>query len=682
MSIEQSLDGTTFSNEVFYTWTGNNNDELKEYRTITTARYIRIQLAVKDDSGTNGGRLQIDNISVEDFTTNCDDDADGIPNQLDLDSDNDGIPDTIEAQATNANPFISPSGSLGLNGLYTSYGSGLTPVNTDSSNDAIPDYLDTDSDGDGAPDRMEANVSLSGNVGTNGLDNTIDDGDSYADVNGRFDDTPFVADGNISSLNFPNTAVNPSTTEIDWRDPSTQFRDNDNDGMQDSVDLDDDNDGILDTVEGSGDSDGDGIIDAFDLDSDNDGIPDNIEAQSTTGYIALSGVDNEDNGAGLPPGDGVDDNYAGGITPQDTDGDSIADYLDTDSDNDGVLDNTEAGSALSGSYGTNGLDDNYDNGDNYADVNGNFSNSPATNFPDADADAFNGGDLDYRDASFAFDTDGDGINDNVDLDDDNDGILDVTEIGDCGVSNSDILNWQGGNNALFTSGQDPTTVNSGVITIGSLDITVERRSNVSSQSSYVIGTENNGSYEFTQKPLLVAQSRHIFTFKAPVKNVGFTIYDLNSDTNQTVDNVKLIITQQDGSEYTLVAADYTTGNGINAVSSNTFQNNNNNGNDLVITSIPVFITKIEIVYSNVGSGSTTNDINLFQRLAIGNFSYCAPLDTDNDGVFDYIDLDADNDGIPDNIEAQTTLGYIAPTVVLMETGSIRPTHLAVLESLL
>lgn len=38
------------------------------------------------------------------------------------------------------------------------------------------------------------------------------------------------------------------------------------------------------------DTDGDGLINCFDLDSDNDGIPDNVEAQTTTGYIAPSGI--------------------------------------------------------------------------------------------------------------------------------------------------------------------------------------------------------------------------------------------------------------------------------------------------------------------------------------------------------------------------------------------------------
>lgn len=38
-----------------------------------------------------------------------------------------------------------------------------------------------------------------------------------------------------------------------------------------------------------------------------------------------------------------------------------------------------------------------------------------------------------------------------------------------------------------------------------------------------------------------------------------------------------------------------------------------------------------------------------------------PTDTDGDGFPDYLDIDSDDDGIPDNIEAQPTVGYIAPS---------------------
>lgn len=84
------------------------------------------------------------------------------------------------------------------------------------------------------------------------------------------------------------------------------------------------------------DNDGDGIPNHLDLDSDNDGIPDNIEAQSTAGYIAPTGIVNEF---------GLDLAYVptNGLKPVDTDGDGLADFIDVDSDNDGILDIEERG---------------------------------------------------------------------------------------------------------------------------------------------------------------------------------------------------------------------------------------------------------------------------------------------------------------------------------------------------
>ncbi len=43
------------------------------------------------------------------------------------------------------------------------------------------------------------------------------------------------------------------------------------------------------------------------------------------------------------------------------------------------------------------------------------------------------------------------------------------------------------------------------------------------------------------------------------------------------------------------------------------------------------------------------------------FEACQALDTDNDGIPDYLDIDSDDDGIPDNVEGQTTAGYIPPS---------------------
>ncbi len=226
----------------------------------------------------------------------------------------------------------------------------------------------------------------------------------------------------------------------------------DNDGLSDDLDLDDDNDGILDTVELGGfdpdgdadgdtvpdyidpqfagfiDSNGDGVDDRFDLDldgrinswdldSDGDGIPDNIEAQTTLDFIVASSTIDTN---------GVPDNYNGGISVIDTDGDSAADYLDTDADGDSVSDTLEANLTLSGSDSDrDGLDNNIDTTTGLSDPDGNINN-PNT-LPDNDNDlGIDGGDVDFRDATDS-DFDNDGIADFTDVDDDNDGILDVDE---------------------------------------------------------------------------------------------------------------------------------------------------------------------------------------------------------------------------------------------------------------
>ncbi|WP_193316072.1 choice-of-anchor L domain-containing protein [Flavicella marina] len=311
------------------------------------------------------------------LTNPTDTDNDGIYNFLDLDSDGDGIPDNVEAQTTAG--YITPNGVYNSNGIDTAFPSGLTPVNTDGVDN--PDYLDTDSDNEGDGDTIEAGLTLTGNVGVNGLDNNIDSNDTYADVNGTIDNPENLpdSDGDINSGG-----------DVDFRDALSNG-DNDGDGVNDTVDLDDDNDGILDTVEGTVlDTDNDGIKNYLDLDSDGDGIPDNIEAQTTNNYIEP----NNDDASTYTNNNGVNSAYLGGLTPIITEG-SDADYIDTDSDNEGANDTVEAGLTLSGAIGTNGLDSNIYTSNDYTDVNGSI-NDPLL-LPDSDTDLLTGGDVDYRD---------------------------------------------------------------------------------------------------------------------------------------------------------------------------------------------------------------------------------------------------------------------------------------------
>ena len=47
----------------------------------------------------------------------------------------------------------------------------------------------------------------------------------------------------------------------------------------------------------------------------------------------------------------------------------------------------------------------------------------------------------------------------------------------------------------------------------------------------------------------------------------------------------------------------------------------------------------------------------------------ADCDFDNDGIDNHLDLDSDNDGIPDNVEAQATNSYVAPSATFTDTNS-------------
>ncbi|GAA4966284.1 LamG domain-containing protein [Algibacter aquimarinus] len=121
----------------------------------------------------------------------CDSDRDGYLNTLDIDSDNDGIPDNVEGQTTLG--YLPPSGSIDSStGIYTNYGTGIIPVDTDGDN--LIDMFDSDSDNDGTPDIEEngmANTISGIDTDNDGLDDTFETtntNDVNLDVNEDIED--------------------------------------------------------------------------------------------------------------------------------------------------------------------------------------------------------------------------------------------------------------------------------------------------------------------------------------------------------------------------------------------------------------------------------------------------------------------------------------------------------------
>ncbi|MFS4417967.1 gliding motility-associated C-terminal domain-containing protein [Maribacter sp. 2307ULW6-5] len=400
-----------------------------------------------DGDGIIDGFTDANNDGLDDNTAttplpNPDSDGDGIVDVLDLDSDNDGIPDVVEAGGTDTD------GDGVIDGFTDEDNDGLadsvdpvgpatagTPLeNPDSDGDGIPNVLDLDSDNDGITDVTEA-------------------GGTDADGDGRIDG--FADADNDGFADSVDTDDNNTPAPLDGTGTALPTEDFDGDGVPNHLDVDSDNDGITDTTEAGGvDADGDGRIDGFtdadgdglddataatplpipnsdgnandgpdylDIDADDDGIPDNIEAQSTVGYLAPSGNDAD--------GDGLDDAYDtdnGGtaVVPVNTDGADEPDYLDTDSDNDGLTDVVEANRGTFTGTDTDG--DGLDDGFEGADVNDPTDVNDEINDPTTLPNAIGGNEVDYRQQP---DSDGDGIPDNIDLDDDNDGIPDAVENG-------------------------------------------------------------------------------------------------------------------------------------------------------------------------------------------------------------------------------------------------------------
>ena len=423
----------------------------------------------------------------------CDSDGDGIINSLDLDSDNDGINDVIEAGGTDADKNGVADGTVSATGIPATANTGLTapdtdgdgkknPYDLDSDNDGINDlvesgnalladangdgmvdgtdtdkdgilgaadgtpstwadandtapvdtdgtgganYIDTDSDGDGLTDLAESGVTNPAALDANG-DGKIDDA---TDTDG--DGIPQGVDGAPTAFGDANSPALPDT-DGDGKPDYIDAADTDGDGVADATDLDDDNDGIPDATEGTADTDGDGVKDALDLDSDNDGINDVIEAGGT-----------DANGDGKQDGtpNATTGQIGTGLTPPNSDNDTVPDYKDLDSDNDGVSDLQEGGSGGTDANNDGVVDGPDTDGDgipNSVDGLAGFGDASSPALPNGDSDTL----PDYRDV----DSDGDGINDIVEkaakgsLDGNNDGMVDnPTDPDGDGIANNSGL---------------------------------------------------------------------------------------------------------------------------------------------------------------------------------------------------------------------------------------------------
>ena len=224
------------------------------------------------------------------------DDDSNIPDQVSSDEETDD-----DTEENDADSEIDPNKDSDGDGI-PDYVEKPNGIEVDTDEDGTPDYLDPDSDDDGIPDSVECPE--------------LTCADSDDDGTPDYRDTDSDDDGISDSVEAGTDPENPVDT--------------DDDGIFDYRDIDSDNDGIPDIYESAEDADGDKTPDYLDLDSDDDGIPDCIEKYGKT----FRDTDKD----GYPDCKQLHD-YS--IKPADTDGDGAYDFIDLDSDGDGVADNDE-----------------------------------------------------------------------------------------------------------------------------------------------------------------------------------------------------------------------------------------------------------------------------------------------------------------------------------------------------
>lgn len=319
-----------------------------------------------DADQTNGADANGD--GIDDDTGPKDQDGDGVWDVLDLDSDSDGIIDAVEGLSNAALQNQLLGKDTDQDGIDDAYDvdaiAGAVDINLDGvsdsviapdfDQDSIPDFQDLDTDADGLLDVDEAGAPIEDTNGdglvdgglttSSPIDSDNDGLPNFRDLDSNNDEVPDSGDSALPKSG----PDNDGDGVINVRDGAPEVfgttADNDADGIFNQDDLDDDNDGIPDAQEAPGnndvDSDGDGIVDRLDLDSDNDGLPDVIEAyQATKPDADGDGTVDDMLDSDL---NGLDDRITVSAVQSDTDGDSIPDYLDLDSDKDSLSDLAES----------------------------------------------------------------------------------------------------------------------------------------------------------------------------------------------------------------------------------------------------------------------------------------------------------------------------------------------------
>ncbi len=617
----------------------------------------RVIGSVSNDSDGDGIANQFDATNTSGVDANADDvddnlelidrDGDGVPDYIDDDSDNDGLADLEEYGGVDVNGDGQIDNFIDNNADGVHDGVDIQSVTVgDADNDGIPDTHDFDSDADGVPDVIELFYASTIDSDQDGLPVQLDldsDNDGIADgvefgitgldddgdgIDNLFDVDTRVAVANLISVSQLQNDRNADG--IDDRALRIGMFDTDGDGISNPNDVDSDNDGLSDAFESrSGDADNDHQLDAF-VDVNNDGIDDKRMAYNfpSAGVFTLPDAD----GDGQPDvydrdsdNDGLPDALEYRFI--DFDGDGIPDYRDIDSDNDGLHDRFEAESIV-GDADRDGISNVFD-----ADV---------TLGPDQNKDGID----DRLTTANLLDSDGDGFPDHLDLDSDGDTLSDLEEAGG-GDMNADGK----------VDGFSDQDNNGGHDGLGQTGLSVIDTDNDGEPDTADTDADNDGIPDFIE----VRISDNI---ASDIDNDGIPDFrDTDADNDGIGDGMEagLVIGTRVVDSQSLVTDDpfynpfNVASNAPATMGFNYSQVLDSDGdgipdlhdldsdNDGVPDAIE-FGANVQVQSANgdtQGNESSDNDANSVNL---------RPVDSDNDGIVDYLDVDSDNDGLADQLE--------------------------------
>ena len=331
------------------------------------------------DGQTDEGCFDTDGNGVPDCLSN-DDDGDGVPDgsdncrwlpnakQSDLDYDGlgdacdddvDGDGVTVEAGDCDDRRVSVYPGAVELcNGLDDDCDGDVDEELPDTDGDTVADCVDPDADNDGV---LDDNCPLIVNPTQGNLD-----GDALGDLCDQdMDGDGFIAiTAGGSDCDDADATIRPGTPEgqaLPGQCGTCNGIDDDCDGDVDEGCLDDDGDGFIDCL--ASDQDQDGVVDGFDNcpgdsnpgqdDLDRDGLGDACDDDVDGDGAATTEGDCDDHDPMVSPllteiCNGVDDDCSGDTDEGfvDTDLDQLADCVDPDDDDDGVLDDGSQSSVI------------------------------------------------------------------------------------------------------------------------------------------------------------------------------------------------------------------------------------------------------------------------------------------------------------------------------------------------